>query len=100
MKAFFVHISGLDRRTGGSGGRRGHGVLRGKFGGQHIGQGIELGHLSLTQGGLERDLLIVEFHALETGENLGHDLAAGGGPGAVFDQGDLTVLQIVGGDIM
>ena len=71
-----------------------------KIGGEGVGQGVKLRKLSFGQGGFERDLAVEDLDVLQAAEDLAHRLAARGRPAAVFDQGDLAVLQVVGGDVV
>ena len=67
---------------------------------QKIGQGVQLLQLVFRQGRLQGDVLADELSALQGREQIPHDLAAGGSPRAVFDDGHLAVLKVVGGDVV
>src|SRR5699024_7294454 len=62
--------------------------------------GLQLLVLAGRQGGLEGDRGLQNLHILHAAEDLAHELAAGGGPGAVLDQGHLPVFQGVVGDVV
>ena len=70
------------------------------FLGDGIGQRFQRRVLTGGQSGLEGDVVAEKFDVLHGGDEFTHDLAAHGGPAAVFDDGDLALLQIVRGEIV
>ena len=69
-------------------------------GSDRIHQSINFSQLVFPQGGFQSDGLIQNGHVLTSGENPTHQAAAGRCPGAIFYQGDGTVLNVVGSQVV
>ena len=97
MEDVVVHIQG-----GGWCGSRSSSLdrLRPDLLGNRVGEGVQRGELALCKGGFQGDVVADELHVLHGGNQLAHDLAAGGGPAAVLNEGDLALLQVVRGEIV
>ena len=65
-----------------------------------VGEGLQLGQLAFLQGGLDGEAVVQELNALERLEDVAHQAAGGRSPGAVFDDGDLAVQDVVRRDIV
>ena len=97
MEDTVVHIE-RDRRLRGRGF---HGCrLRGELFGDQVRQRVKLAQLAFGQGGFQGDIFTEELDVLHRGDELAHDLAAHRGPAAVFDDGDLALLQVVRGEVV
>ena len=66
---------------------------------QSVRNGIQLGQLAFLQSGTDGHAGIQNIHILALAEHTPHQIAGSGCPGAVFQQGNGAVLQIVGHQI-
>ena len=98
VENLFIHR--IWREYAGFGGGSGLNGRRAELGGKRVGQRVKIGKLPFRKRRFERDILPDKLGVFKTRKDLAHDLAAHGSPAAVFDQRDLTVLEVVRRNIM
>ena len=65
-----------------------------------VGQSVELRQLVFGERGSDGQIIADELSLRQLAQHLAHELSAVGGPGAVLDERDLPILEIVAHDIV